>query len=187
MREQMQGRLVRPPRLQIPRLILPETAIVEDTKLRIGGRIFQRIRLATIVEPRPIEHTSTPGTVGIELPAALNPVHRPVIVGTEIHRAHVSGCIRRIEIDAARPASRRLLRSHNLPCRVRLLAVIGIVLKDIVEPHHVKTLDHLHTAGIGNRRVARRVKKTGVLTHGSSDTRTLHGVLHPPLLITVTP
>ena len=185
--EQMQGRLVRPPRFQIPRLILPEAAVVENTKLRIGGRVFQRVRFATVVESRPIEHARSPGTVGIELPAALNPVDRSVIVGTEIQRAHVSRCIRRIEIDAARPASSRLFRSHNLPSRVRLLTVIDIILKDIVESHHVKSLDHLRTAGIGYRRMARRVKKTGVLTHGCSDTRTLHGVLHPPLLITVTP
>ena len=187
MREDVQHGLVGPPRLQVPRLVFGESAVVENAKLRVVGGIAERVGLATVVEARPEEQASRPGPVGIELPAALYAVHRAILIGGQVHRAHVALVVGRVEIPATCAAARGLLRTDDLPRGVAFLSVVHIVLSDIVEAHHVEAFDHLAAAGIGDGRLSGGVDQPGILSHGRSDAGALNGILHAPLLVAVAP
>ena len=74
MRKYVKYNVIGPLRTEIPGLILRKAAIVQDSELRTGGRIDQRIRFSAIVKAGPIEKSAEPRPFGIEFPATLNAI-----------------------------------------------------------------------------------------------------------------
>ena len=103
--ENVQHGLVRPPRLQVPCLILRESAVVEDSLVRAGLRISDGVRLAAEVESYPVEQSSEPGTFVVEPPSPSDAVQRSVLfVRGAVECGYVS-LLRVVVIDSPRSAS----------------------------------------------------------------------------------
>ena len=185
--EDMERRFVGPPGFQIPRLVFPEAAIVEDAEFGVVGREDKGIGFAAIVEARPVEESGSPGTVGIELPAALDDVLHVVMGGVAIHRYHASGIVGRVEVPASSATARGFFRTYDLPVRMGLLAVIDIVLDDIVEAHDVEALDEFGASRIRHRAGTGGVIELCIFAHRLGQTGALDGVLQSPLLVAVAP
>ena len=185
--EDVERRLVGPPRLQVPGLVLPESAVVQHAELRLVGGERERVRLAPVVEARPEEAARRPRMFGIESPSALDDVLHVVMRRVAVHRHHPPGLVGAVEVDAARAAAGGFLRTHHLPFRMLAATVLHVVLRDVVVAHHVDALDEFRAAGIGQRRGPRGVHQPDVGPHGLGNAAALLGVLHAPLLVAAAP
>ena len=130
MRQQMQHRLVRPPRLVILKVVLGKTAGVEDAEMRIDARPVVRRRLAAIIKTRPDESAGEPRTHREEAPPAfggVRPRRRVFVVG-----AHVAARLV-VRVNAARAHGAGLFGA-DVPAGPDVPVVIVHVLADVIIP-----------------------------------------------------
>ena len=125
----------------------------------------------------------------VELPSALNDVHKAVDAAT-ILRCHASGtgllgCHKLI--DAARTAAGGLLRSGDFPFRMLVMAVHDVVLHNVVISYDIELLYQLAASGIGYGGMARRVEQMGIGPHRGCHAPAHIVVFESPLLVAVAP
>ena len=76
MGEDVDNGLLCPGCFDVPGFVLREAAVVQDAKLRVVSRVFQRVGFSSVVKARPPEDSASPGVVSVILPSAFNNVLR---------------------------------------------------------------------------------------------------------------
>ena len=184
MRKDMQCRGIRPPRLQIIRLIFRKTTGIKNAKLATYRRIGERIGFTHIIKARPIEESGEPRTFEIEFPTSLNQVGIGRVCAVD--GRHVSG--RSIgEINATRAATRRFFRAISDAVRKTLPLAIHIVLHDIIIPRHIYASDDIRARRSGAGRRPRGIEFVHPTGHSAGNLFAFVGPLYAPFLITNAP
>ena len=163
--QDVQHRLVGPPRLQVERLVFGKSAIVEDAKFGACSRKLERVGLSAIVKAGPVKQPGKPGAVGVEAPSATYAVEYAVAaVGAAVERRHAA-VVAVIEIYAASAAAGGLLRAERNARRVVAAMLFDRILHDVVVAGHVGGDNHCRAAACRETHRSRRVKAMAILAH----------------------
>ena len=137
MRKYVKYNVIGPLRTEIPGLILRKAAIVQDSELRTGGRIDQRIRFSAIVKAGPIEKSAEPRPFGIEFPAPFNAVEQAVRpLRLAVKRCHPP-VLNIIVIHSPGTAACRLLSTYGTALRIVPAMLVDRVLENVVVACHI--------------------------------------------------
>ena len=165
-RQQMQHRFVRPPRLVIPGVVLAKAAHVQDAEVRIDARPAIRRRLAAVIKPRPDEAAGQPRTRVEETPPFLGRIRprlRVVVVGAHVAARRV------VRVNAARADGAALFAAD-----VRLVGMCRVIGVHVVRADVITPAAHLDDFIDARKLVA----DGRVISHGPRGIEPLDQVLH---------
>ena len=186
-RQDMQDRLVRPPGLQVIRLVFGEAAIVQDAEFRTGGRILQRVGFAAVVEAGPVEQAGQPGPGRIELPAPFDAVIETVrSLGAAVERRHPAGS-NIIVVNPARAAAGGFLRPERHPQRIISPVLVDRILEDIIVPGHIGSFQDLGAAAGSHHHGTGWIEPVAEPGHRPGDPFALLIPFNPPFFVADAP